>query len=73
MACLEKSRAKRPQTARDLAHLLEKCPSTNAWTTEQGDSWWNRHERGLKGEAANSALENPSTTDVRLDRTIDGW
>jgi hypothetical protein len=31
MACLEKSRAKRPQTARDLAQLLRKCSSAGTW------------------------------------------
>jgi hypothetical protein len=46
MACLEKSRAKRPQTARDLAQMLRKCPSANEWSLEEADAWWGRHERG---------------------------
>jgi eukaryotic-like serine/threonine-protein kinase len=46
MACLEKSRAKRPQTARDLALLLAKCPTAAGWSIEEADAWWGRHERG---------------------------
>ena len=46
LACLEKSRAKRPQTARDLALLLERSPAARAWTPEDADDWWRRHDRG---------------------------
>ena len=46
LACLEKSRAKRPQTARDLALLLSKCPSAVGWSIEDADAWWGRHDRG---------------------------
>ena len=46
MACLEKSRSKRPQTTRDLILLMSRCPSANAWSIEDADAWWGRHERG---------------------------
>jgi tRNA A-37 threonylcarbamoyl transferase component Bud32 len=46
LACLEKSRAKRPQTARELAVLLSHCPEANTWSIEEADAWWGRHERG---------------------------
>ncbi len=46
LACLEKSRAKRPQTARELAQLLDKCPAAQDWTIESSEGWWGRHERG---------------------------
>ncbi len=78
MGCLEKSRAKRPQTARDLAHLLEKCPGARDWTTEDGDAWWGRHERGIKEESiaqAGGPKQNNATDGTiaaTLDRTIDG-
>ena len=45
MACLEKSRAKRPQTTRDLILLLSRCPAANSWSLEDADAWWGRHER----------------------------
>jgi serine/threonine protein kinase len=68
LACLEKSRAKRPQTARDLAQLLAKCrTSTNPWSIDDGDAWWGRHERGDPAPAVPEA----NTTEVTLDRTID--
>jgi serine/threonine protein kinase len=47
LGCLEKSRSKRPATARDLAQLLLRCPTANDWTLEDSDAWWGRHERGV--------------------------
>jgi serine/threonine protein kinase len=47
LACLEKSRAKRPQTARDLAALISRCAEAGAWSIEDSDAWWGRHERGV--------------------------
>jgi tRNA A-37 threonylcarbamoyl transferase component Bud32 len=47
LACLEKSRAKRPQTARDLAALLDRAPTAGAWTLDDAEAWWGRHERAI--------------------------
>lgn len=52
MACLEKSRAKRPQTTRDLILLLSRCPAANNWSLEEADAWWGRHERGHLSSSA---------------------
>lgn len=49
MACLEKSRYKRPTTARDLAHMIARSPAANGWTNDDAEAWWNRHERGGAG------------------------
>lgn len=46
LACLEKSRAKRPQTARELAVRLMHCAEAAAWSVDESDAWWGRHERG---------------------------
>ena len=46
LACLEKNRAKRPQTARDLALMLSKAPTAKTWSLDEADAWWGRHERG---------------------------
>ena len=46
LTCLEKSRATRPQTARDLANLLNRCPASNQWSVDEADAWWVRHQRG---------------------------
>jgi len=43
LACLEKNRAQRPQTARDLAEMLERV--TTPWSAEDADRWWGRFER----------------------------
>lgn len=46
LACLEKSRAKRPQTARELAVRILRCVEAAAWNVDEADAWWGRHERG---------------------------
>ncbi len=43
LACLEKNRAKRPQTARDLAAMLDRVVSS--WSLDDAEAWWSRHER----------------------------
>jgi serine/threonine protein kinase len=59
LACLEKSRARRPQTARDLAALLDRAPTARSWTLEEGEAWWGRHERARASAAGVSSA--PST------------
>ena len=68
LACLEKSRAKRPQTARDLAAMLDRVKQ--AWSLDDAEEWWSRHERGRQspstayGKSAptgsNSAANSPA-------------
>jgi hypothetical protein len=60
MACLEKSRAKRPQTARDLASLLSRSPADGVWTTEDADAWWGRHEHGEQISHSSSSSSSES-------------
>ncbi len=83
MACLEKNRARRPQTARDLSKQLAASSPTTNWTAEQADAWWGRHERELasthvvqntdsrSAPRATSSTE-PATTDTRTgtSRTV---
>lgn len=52
LACLEKSRAKRPQTARDLAQMLDRAPTAHDWTIDDADAWWGRHERQAAGPSS---------------------
>ena len=47
LACLEKTRARRPQTARDLSKLLEASAIAKRWTKDDSEAWWGRHEREL--------------------------
>jgi eukaryotic-like serine/threonine-protein kinase len=53
--CLEKTRSKRPQTARDLANLLNRCPAVHEWSVDEADAWWGRHERGQITTSASNA------------------
>jgi predicted Ser/Thr protein kinase len=55
LACLEKSRAKRPQTARDLANRLEHCQLADEWSIELAETWWSQHDRGMRPAAASSS------------------
>jgi serine/threonine protein kinase len=47
LACLEKSRAKRPQTARDFAAMLMAVSTATQWSHDEGDAWWSKHEREM--------------------------
>lgn len=69
LACLEKVRSKRPQTARDLAQLLEQAPEAHVWSYAEGDAWWRTHERGLRQRTREPS--GPSPTQARIDQTID--
>jgi hypothetical protein len=71
LACLEKSRAKRPQTARDLAQLIARCPESHDWSIEDADAWWGRHERGQVSVAEPVTAPASRTTTQRQDMTID--
>jgi serine/threonine protein kinase len=81
LACLEKTKAKRPQTARDLATMLGRVRAT--WTLEDAEAWWSRHERGgpaangtggpLTGDtslAGSASRSQPTTASSQLDRTM---
>lgn len=65
LACLEKSRAKRPQTARDLAQLISRCGEALAWSIEDADAWWGRHERGQATTA-----ESQSTSRIHREHAM---
>jgi serine/threonine protein kinase len=67
LACLEKSRAKRPQTARDLAHMLSRSPQAGSWTPEEADAWWNRHERGEPTPPADPGKKTVGGYDQTID------
>ncbi len=68
LSCLEKSRAKRPQTARDLAQLLLRCKEAKRWTIEDGDRWWGRHERG---SGVSSRSDDASNSPAAIEPTLD--
>jgi hypothetical protein len=71
LACLEKSRAKRPQTARDLAQLIARCSEATQWSIEDADAWWGRHERGQASGVRPIAAPTSATASRSNDMTID--
>lgn len=64
MACLEKSRAKRPQTARDLIVALERVATANDWSFERADAWWGTHERTVAGAPVTAASNTPTVSNT---------
>lgn len=70
LTCLEKSRSKRPQTARDLAQLLLLCPSAREWSIDDADGWWGRHERGHLETSGTAAKD--TANDAAYDQTFVG-
>jgi serine/threonine protein kinase len=65
LACLEKSRAKRPQTARALAQIIEHAGDAADWSTEDAEAWWGRHERQEVNPA--SAVNTVGHYDVTME------
>lgn len=61
MSCLEKNRAKRPQTARDLAGLIHHLAASDSWTINDADAWWSRYERGGNPTVELSKSSAPAT------------
>lgn len=43
LACLDKDRDRRPQSARELAARLAEAVDPSAWTGEHARDWWSRH------------------------------
>lgn len=62
LACLEKNRSRRPQTARDLANMLSRAAAATEWSVEEADAWWGRHERTRAAETAATAASGEVNT-----------
>jgi eukaryotic-like serine/threonine-protein kinase len=52
-ACLEKDRARRPQTIDAVVEALDRLSTPLAWTRADAEAWWAKY-RGSRGEAAAS-------------------
>lgn len=77
MGCLDKMPSRRPQTARELAQLVNRSPVAYEWTLDEADTWWGRHERGHDSATAVSDLlkskpRDRETTDGDFDHTVIG-
>ena len=47
-ACLEKDRARRPQTADAVIEAMDRLSSRLAWTQPDADAWWSAYREGRK-------------------------
>ena len=66
LKCLDKVRTRRPNSARDLAHLLNDVPSRGDWPETAAEAWWNSYDAGTAPEN----LSNPGPADSRYSYTI---
>ncbi len=71
LACLEKSRAKRPQTARELSLQISRSVEAAQWSIEEADAWWGRHERGQESVKRPLPGAVGSTSSAGHDVTVD--
>ena len=55
-ACLEKDRAKRPQSADALIEAIDRLSSRLAWTPADAAAWWSRHRDRLSAAAPAAAV-----------------
>ena len=46
LRCLDKVRTRRPNTARELAHLFLDVPARGDWPEATAEAWWNSHDSG---------------------------
>ncbi len=73
LACLEKPRSKRPQTARDLAVMIARAPTAQNWLVDEAELWWSRHDRELsrRNSTASVAAVSPAAmTDHTLQTYV---
>jgi serine/threonine protein kinase len=70
LACLEKSRAKRPQTARDLAQILVRRAAACPWSIEDAENWWNMHERRGATRSTTGGGDTRVPSSSVVDRTV---
>ena len=70
LACLEKNRAKRPQTARDLAAMLDRVAA--AWTLDDAETWWSRFERGQPTRSHEAPTEGARPATGTVNGPSDG-
>jgi eukaryotic-like serine/threonine-protein kinase len=61
LSCLEKNPAKRPQTARDLAAMLDRATVADQWSLDEAEAWWGRHERSILAAATTPAAAGTVT------------
>ena len=66
LRCLDKVRTRRPNTARELAHLLTEVPARGDWPEATAEEWWNGHENGTVPVIST----NPGPADSPYSHTV---
>jgi serine/threonine protein kinase len=61
LACLEKSRDKRPQSACELAELLDRAQAAGSWSVQDARSWWISHERMSLAQTLPTGLDQTAS------------
>jgi len=56
-ACLEKDRARRPQTAQAVVDALDRLASRQSWTQSDASAWWNDYRRRAASRPASENVD----------------
>jgi serine/threonine-protein kinase len=68
LRCLKKQPDARPQSAVELAHLLEACPEAGVWTVEQRRIWWTAYRTASKQDLGAKARPiTPTEATVKIE------
>lgn len=65
LACLEKSRDKRPQSVRDLAERLDRAAAADSWSVRDATAWWLEHERVSLAKTLPTGLDQTFSTNPK--------
>ena len=71
LACLEKSPARRPQSAAELGRQLDAC-AVEPWDSVRAHAWWVEHQAQLDAPALQSAPPAMSMAVDAHSRSIEG-
>ncbi|HEU5076006.1 MAG TPA: serine/threonine-protein kinase [Polyangiaceae bacterium] len=67
LACLEKSPAQRPASARELQRALQSCVDARTWKENDAYDWFETHGEALRARRSHTTLDGSQTIAVDLD------
>jgi eukaryotic-like serine/threonine-protein kinase len=71
LACLQKNKAARPQSAQALARLLEACTDARAWRTADAEAWWSTAYAGPPQQAERASASGAQTRRTLIAADLD--
>lgn len=68
LACLAKTPADRPASARELSERLLHCEAANQWSQQEAKRWWHQHQTELERPAKPPELAHDKTLTVAIPK-----